>query len=532
MIKHMKKNDKQRICLMVLPLVMPFIITSAGVLAAPAYEYSPVMQTYESTSSKASKSREEALMPNVHLTISAFDENMERIYLSKDNAVTIKSEKGEPADFSIENGSIKASIPISAAHGEDITVVLDNSTHQVHYKDGAMVQTSSVKSELIIDGDSMIDGVKMENYKISIGSPQINTLTWMVSRDIEQTITCGDVTTNVSISSTRFSSTEDIDSISEMLTGDTGIEEFVQPCTYENASEWNDGRPYIEFEVSDDSTLMSIADGEVIGVDDVKGLIAVKYADGLSVVYEHVIPSVATGDMVDMEQPIGIIDGNLIIRTCDNGEWLPANWLLQNMRVSFTGDAETRFYWPTKGINMPRMYQSDSEWGQRTYGHNTIAGGGCGPSSMAMAVSALTGDIYTPPDIVDIIEQAKPGSGIWYYVKGEGSTYGIFPCVAEKVGLEIDDAIYTSEESLKSYLEDGKIVIISIGAGRIYKGSGHFIVLRGLDENGDFLINDSSSCFELDEGYSYRDILPIKSARAIYLEGDSPKKTGTKESTE
>lgn len=529
MTKHMKKNDKQKIYLMVLPLVMPFIITSTGVLAAPAYEYSPVMQTYENTSSKTS---EEALMPNIHLTISAFDENMERIYLSKDNAVTIKSEKGEPADFSIENGSIKASIPISAAGGEDITVVLDNSTHQVHYKDGAIVQASSVKSELIIDGDSMIDGVKMENYKISIGSPQISTLTWMVSRDVEQAITCGDVTTNVSISSARFSSTEDIDSISEMLTGDTGIEEFVQPCTYENASEWNDGRPYIEFEVSDDSTLMSIADGEVIGVDDVKGLIAVKYADGLSVVYEHVIPSVATGDMVDMEQPIGIINGNLIIRTCDNGEWLPANWLLQNMRVSFTGDAETRFYWPTKGINMPRMYQSDSEWGQRTYGHNTIAGGGCGPSSMAMAVSALTGDIYTPPDIVDIIEQAKPGSGIWYYVKGEGSTYGIFPCVAEKVGLEIDDAIYTSEESLKSYLEDGKIVIISVGAGRIYKGSGHFIVLRGLDENGDFLINDSSSCFELDEGYSYRDILPIKSARAIYLEGDSPKRTGTKESTE
>ena len=53
MTKHMKKNDKQRICLMVLPLVMPFIITSAGVLAAPAYEYSPVMQTYESTSGKS-----------------------------------------------------------------------------------------------------------------------------------------------------------------------------------------------------------------------------------------------------------------------------------------------------------------------------------------------------------------------------------------------------------------------------------------------------------------------------------------------
>lgn len=513
-MNHAKKLKKLKLYIIMLTLLMAFLVDSLPIYAATRYE------------------KDKALLPCLHLTISAFNDDMEKIYLNKDNAIEIKSENGEQAEYSIENGSIKASIPMASANGENISIILDNSTHQVYYDNGAMVQTSSVKSELIIDGDSMVDGVEIENYKVIIDSPEINMLIWMVSREVEQSISYGDITTNVYVTSERLGSSENIDSISESLVGDTGIEEFVQPCKYDNASEWNDGRPYIEFEVLGDSTLISIADGEVIGVDDVKGLVAVKYAEGLSVVYEHVIPSVAEGDTVKMEQPIGIINGNLIIRTCDNGEWLPANWLLQNMRVSFTGDAQTRFLWPTKGINMPRMYQSDSEWGNRIYGHNTIAGGGCGPSSMAMTASALTGDIYTPPDIVDIIEQAKPDSGIWYYVKGEGSTYGIFPCVAEKIGLEIEDGIYTSEESLKSYLEDGKIVIISIGAGRIYKGSGHFIVLRGLDENGDFLINDSSSCFELDEGYSYRDILPIKSARAIYLEGDSPKRTGTKESTE
>ena len=47
--------------------------------------------------------------------------------------------------------------------------------------------------------------------------------------------------------------------------------------------------------------------------------------------------------------------------------------------------------------------QYDSRWGSLMYGKtNTIAGAGCGPTSLAICVSTLTNKTVLPPDICDL----------------------------------------------------------------------------------------------------------------------------------
>ena len=66
------------------------------------------------------------------------------------------------------------------------------------------------------------------------------------------------------------------------------------------------------------------------------------------------------------------------------------------------------------------------------------------------------------------------------------------------------------------YQLSGKCIIICVKNGPVYKGGGHFIVIRDVTEDGKFLINDSANFFNLNTGYTYSDLGPITMARAIY----------------
>lgn len=138
---------------------------------------------------------------------------------------------------------------------------------------------------------------------------------------------------------------------------------------------------------------------------------------------------------------------------------------------------------------MPVVYfnQADPAWGSRYYDtrrfkKQTIRSGGCGPTSLAIVYSSLTQTVMTPADMADFaMEQG-------YCAAPQGSYRSLFTSGAEKLGL----TCYYSGEDLKtalSYLSEDCLVVSLMGPG-IFCDGGHFVVIRGVTEEGKILLAD------------------------------------------
>lgn len=136
---------------------------------------------------------------------------------------------------------------------------------------------------------------------------------------------------------------------------------------------------------------------------------------------------------------------------------------------------------------IPLFIQWDSRWGNYAYGRSgTIGSSGCGPTSLAMVVVALTGNQSVNPKVV-----ADWSAANGYRVEGVGTSWGLFPAGASKWGFNCQElSVFSSEISQK--LREGKVLIASMGPGHFTK-YGHFIVLRGITESGKILVNDPNS---------------------------------------
>ncbi len=131
------------------------------------------------------------------------------------------------------------------------------------------------------------------------------------------------------------------------------------------------------------------------------------------------------------------------------------------------------------GMAIPLYYQW--EYGDVAYGGGSIATSGCGPTSFAMVASYLTGRTITPVDAVSWCGNA-------YYVPGAGTAWSYFSGACSHFGLAAP--VQTNDmQSVLLALQEGKPVISSQGPG-LFTSAGHFIVLRGVDENGRVLVND------------------------------------------
>ena len=163
----------------------------------------------------------------------------------------------------------------------------------------------------------------------------------------------------------------------------------------------------------------------------------------------------------------------------------------------------------TKG-KVPTFVQWDDRWGYLPYGDNIIADSGCGPTCLSMAMVALTGKTqYTPITVSNFAE--KNG----YYVDGVGSSWDLMLGGAKKLGLQ-SGQISIKEESIKSALEGGKLVILSMGPGIFTKG-GHFILIYKY-ENGKFYVKDPNSWEKSDQGFTYSQFgSQIKGGWGLYV---------------
>lgn len=130
--------------------------------------------------------------------------------------------------------------------------------------------------------------------------------------------------------------------------------------------------------------------------------------------------------------------------------------------------------------------QYDSRWGSQMYGKtNTIAGAGCGPSSLAICISTLTNKTVTPPEVC--AWSVKTG----HRCEGSGSYHSLIPDGAAHWGVPCR-GIGQSKKQLVQALQDGKLVIAIMSRGHFTRG-GHFIVLRGITSQGKILVADCAS---------------------------------------
>ena len=130
--------------------------------------------------------------------------------------------------------------------------------------------------------------------------------------------------------------------------------------------------------------------------------------------------------------------------------------------------------------------QYDSRWGSKMYGKtNTIAGAGCGPSSLAICISTLTNKTVTPPEVCEW--SVKTG----HRCEGSGSYHSLIPDGAAHWGVPCR-GIGQSKKQLVQALQGGKLVIAIMSRGHFTRG-GHFIVLRGITSQGKILVADCAS---------------------------------------
>ena len=134
--------------------------------------------------------------------------------------------------------------------------------------------------------------------------------------------------------------------------------------------------------------------------------------------------------------------------------------------------------------------QGDSAWNQNGY---CIAKAGCGPTSMAVVITSLTGKWVTPLD-----------TAIWGYQHGfysrEGSAHEMIPAMAAAYGLRCQ-GVGTDYQAIKKALKAGKPVVCLMGPGYFTRG-GHFMVLVAIDNNDCVTVADVGS--RTRSAYKYR----------------------------
>ena len=138
--------------------------------------------------------------------------------------------------------------------------------------------------------------------------------------------------------------------------------------------------------------------------------------------------------------------------------------------------------------------QSDKRWGSNKMGNSTMKESGCGPTSLAMAISQLTGEQITPDTIAKLGQEHLPGY----------SKFSLFPSVANKLNMNYNEGF--DGNFIMSNLQQGIPVILSgrtSAEGTPYTSDGHVVTATKLEGNKIF-INDP-------RGKEYSGLYPLNS---------------------
>ena len=137
---------------------------------------------------------------------------------------------------------------------------------------------------------------------------------------------------------------------------------------------------------------------------------------------------------------------------------------------------------------MPLYLQYNEPWCNYPFGDGTIGNSGCGPTSIAMVASYLTGLEITPDNVAEFLSEDENGGRFGHYIPGAGMTHDVWELCAKHYGFIYKEKASGIDEAYQA-LQSGKVVICSQREG-IFTSSGHFIVLSGLWDDGSIKIND------------------------------------------
>ena len=139
------------------------------------------------------------------------------------------------------------------------------------------------------------------------------------------------------------------------------------------------------------------------------------------------------------------------------------------------------------GTEVMYYSQFDSRWANIMYGKSSSIGkAGCGPTSMAIVISTLKGEPHDP------VELARWSVAHGHRCEGNGSYHSLIPEAAKAYGLKVEGAGKKDGQKIVDALSSGKLVVGIYSKGHFTK-AGHFIVLRGVTEDGKILVADPAS---------------------------------------
>ena len=153
--------------------------------------------------------------------------------------------------------------------------------------------------------------------------------------------------------------------------------------------------------------------------------------------------------------------------------------------VSGSGQSYEGVMFTDGGMEVMYYNQMDERWADIMYGtSSTIGQGGCGPTSMAIVTSTLTGEAHDP------VELAEWSVANGHRCEGNGSYHSLIPAAASAYGLSCEKNL--DAQGIVDALSSGKLVVVIMSKGHFTRG-GHFIVLRGVTSGGKILVADPAS---------------------------------------
>ncbi len=185
----------------------------------------------------------------------------------------------------------------------------------------------------------------------------------------------------------------------------------------------------------------------------------------------------------------------------------------KGLRIANKQKADWRGVIPSDetGLPIPRLYQDDYRqtvcyWNGKA---KSVASSGCGAASVSMVIAYLTGNIEQNPYTL-FRKAVKSGQ---YY--GHGLGHHTLSMLAAEYGVN-SEWIVGSEAAIRKALEAGKPIIAHMGPGN-FTAEGHYIVLRGLTQNGLILVNDPNSRSNSHKAFPLKTILRQARTSASFM---------------
>ena len=169
--------------------------------------------------------------------------------------------------------------------------------------------------------------------------------------------------------------------------------------------------------------------------------------------------------------------------------------------IDVTGDV---IHYDTVGKGVKEVVyfnQLEEPWASLPYATSTIEDSGCGPTSMAIVISTLTGNNVTP----EMTKSFAENNG--EYVPGQGTSHSFIGNAAAHWGLTCERVGKDRMDDVVQALKEGKMVVEICEAYTITGGSsGHFIVLTGVTRDGYITIANCASRERTGKVYSVETI--------------------------